>query len=789
MFAVLLYLLIAGGIVALVFRIERVPVAIAIALVLLPLFVTGRALLKGEIYAPLDIAYAAEPLASVGHQAGVTHAIDPTTSDVYAEFVPWHAAVRNAIAHGEWPLWNRFELCGGPLAAAVQSAPYHPIHLIALLLSLGSALTFIATMLFFVAILSAYLFMRDLVRFEHAALFGATAWMFSRHLVTFAGTAHGLGLASMPLVLFAARRVVRAPNARSSALLTFALTLLVFSGHPETMLHVVALSVAYFAFELWRIRAARWRRAVIAGAAAGGSALLITAIALVPLIDALPQTEEMRFRGGGVVPQSITFARTMHVIGAELLPLIDGAAGVEIPSHPKETSHSWLGSAYGGTLLFALAAYAIVRARRRRARFFAALFVCGLLAGAGIIGSLLTHVPMFSIAVNERMIWTAAFALSVLSALAIDVAARERSELLPLFFAIVAIAVSIAVVTAHRDLIAAGLSPLFLRVMTARAVLPLLLAAAATATIRHPRAIATVLFALLIAQRSAETANIRPSVPQQALSPSFPGLEVMTADEPFRIVGQGMLLTPNIATQYGLEDARGYQAITLARFHDTFPLWSVKQPVWSNRVDDLSSPMLSMMNVRFALARPNTALPAGWISRASFPAYQVVENTRVLSRAFVPRRVHVGVTSDEAIREMKRATDFANDAWIEGGSRETIDNGPGEIEVEERGSNLEIRASMAGGGWVIASEPAWRGWRALEDGRELRVHHANEAFVAFYLPQGEHHIELVYRPVSFIAGAWITATTLALMFGAFVASIRIARTERFVPELEPAPAN
>src|SRR5205085_7251530 len=150
---------------------------------------------------------------------------------------------------------------------------------------------------------------------------------FSRHLVTFAGTAHGLGLASMPLVLFAARRVVRAPNVRTAALLAGALTLLVFSGHPETMLHVVALSVVYFAFELWRVSGARWRRAMIAGAAAGGGALLISAIALVPLIDALQQSEELRSRSDGIILAPLTLQRALHLVGAELLPMIEGTAG------------------------------------------------------------------------------------------------------------------------------------------------------------------------------------------------------------------------------------------------------------------------------------------------------------------------------------------------------------------------------------------------------------------------------------------------------------------------------
>ena len=792
MLAAILYLSVAGGIVLLLRRIERVPPAIAVALVLLPLFVTGRALLTGRIYAPLDIAYANEPLASISDRSGVTHTADPTASDIPTEFVPWHAAVRYSIAHGQWPLWNPFELCGGPLAGALQSAPYHPVHLLALLLPLGSALTFIATMLFFIAATSAFLFVRDFVRFDYAALFGATAWMFSRHLVAFAGTAHGLGLAAMPLVLFAARRVVRAPNVRTAALLCGSLILLVFSGHPETMLHVVALGAVYFAFELWRMRGARWRRAVVAGIAAGVGALLLSAIALVPFFDALPQTEELRSRSAGVIPPPLTTSRALHLIGAELMPLIEGLAGVEVPSHPTPIAHSWFGSAYCGTLLFALAAFALVRARRRGAHFFGALFVFGLLAGAGVLGALLSHVPIFSMAVNERMIWSAGFALCVLAALAVDECGAGNPAGAPRFFAAAAVVLAAVTLAVYGRLIAAGLSPLFVRIAAARTLVPLLLAAAATATIRRPRVAAALLFVLLIAQRSAETALIRPTLPQEALTPAFPGLELMTSNEPFRVVGQGALLTPNIATQYGLHDVRGYQAITLARYYDTFKTWSVPQPVWSNRVDDLSSPMLSLMNVRFALTPPRATLPDGWRSRASFPAYQVAENTRALPRAFVPHLVHLGVSGNESMKALARARDFANEGWIEGRARETVENGPGLVHVEQRGTDLVLHASMFGGGWVIATEAGWRGWHALENEFELRVRHADAAFIAFYLPQGEHRIELVYRPRSFVAGAWISAATLALIACAFAARIRFARASRratiLVPPLEPARA-
>src|SRR5205814_2356127 len=264
----------------------------------------------------------------------------------------------------------------------------------------------------------------------------------------------------------------------------------------------------------------------------------------------------------------------------------------------------------------------------------------GLFAGAGALGALLVRIPMFSIAVNERMIWVAALALSVLAALAIDAWLRERVrgrvELMPILFAATAIAITIAVVFGYSRFIASGLSPAFVRVAAARAIVPLLLAAATMLVIRRPQVAVVLLTILLIGERSAETMNLRPAIDPRALAPSFPGLEAMTSSQPFRIAGVGTLLTPNMATHYELEDVRGYQAMTLARFHDTFPMWSIKQPVWSNRIDRLDAPMLSLMNVRFAIAPPHTTLANGWRRIASFESYAIVENTRALARVFVP---------------------------------------------------------------------------------------------------------------------------------------------------------
>src|SRR5712691_3396351 len=165
----ILYGITATCIVVSARRLQYLSAPIGIALLLLPLLFTGRALVTGRVYGPIDLMYDAEPLSSLARGAGVTSVANPAPSDVAAQFIPWNAAVRSAFEHREWPLWNPFELCGDILAGAAQSAPYHPVTLLSLLLPAADAITFIAAMTYFLAALSAFLFLRTICTSEVAA--------------------------------------------------------------------------------------------------------------------------------------------------------------------------------------------------------------------------------------------------------------------------------------------------------------------------------------------------------------------------------------------------------------------------------------------------------------------------------------------------------------------------------------------------------------------------------------------------------------------------------------------
>jgi hypothetical protein len=759
----LLYLLSAAATLVLVRRFTALSRQAAAVLILLPLCLTGRALVTGRVYAPIDLAYHFDPLASMATRVGIDRIANPLPSDVAVQFLPWNAALRWSIAHGQWPLWNPFELSGNVLAAAAQSAPFHPVTLLGLLIPPQDALGFMAAMMYFLAALGMFLFLRNLELRQLPSLFGAAGWALSTYVVAFTLTAHGNAIALLPLVMLGARCVALRPGLRSISILASSLILITLCGHPETSLHVVALAIAYVIF----CARTRLSRVAISGLAAGVIALLLTAFFVAPMIDAIPQTREYLHRKSGDEARSASWSVVAHVLRSNILPFAEGTPGEEEPQHERGLEHHSMGTAYAGAMLFAPALFALLRARTREKWFFCGIAVIGFLAGAEapIVSAILGALPIFSLAINARMISFAAFAICVLAAIGLHESLTERRRLAFLFLIVgVAIAALTAMLAIHSTL-----TPDFVRANAIREIAPLLLAFALLIAFRTNRAAVAGLLGLLLFQRVAEIGGFIPSVDRRAFFPPIAGFEKLPRDtEPYRIVGQGPLFAPNIAAHYGLEDVRGYQAMTFARLAETFPLWSIPQPVWSNRVDDLTAPMLSLMNVRFALALPDSPIPTSWRLIGRYPGYALLENKRALPRAFIPRVVHTGM--DNVIRDMRACSDFGAEAWVEvPGPTMDVANGTGSVRVRADGSRLLLHASMQARGWIVVSETAWKGWRATINGNPVKLHFADRAFLGMYIPAGDHDIVLSYHPKAVTNGAIVSiATAVGLVIFGFV---------------------
>ena len=747
--------------------------AAALVLILLPMCVTGKALLTGGVFGPVDLPYFTEPLRDMRVPLGVAKPHNGMLSDLYAQMIPWRKAVQFAISHGRWPLWNPFILSGTQLAAAAQPAAYSPFTLLACLLPVAHSITFSAAMTFFLAGLGAFLFARELGCRESVALSAAAGWMYAGGMAFFVLWSLGSSWALLPMVFFATRRCVHTPGIRSAAILMTVLTLLLLAGHPETAFHIVFCGALYGLGELSAIR----RNILLvlgAAAAAGIIALLLSAIYLMPMFEAAPQTMEQQFRMGGYrdVPRGATLAESGARILTDFFPHLHGRWWMRKIPHwvPLETSAA-------GSIIVALAIYALIRNRRRETNFFGVLALFGILCGAGWspLAALLQKLPLFDIALNERFTFAAAFSLVTLAALGIEHALTTRDKTLGYALVIATIVFAAGAFTIDRLHVMEDKLPEW-GVYTLFGELACLgiAAIAVLALKKRDRAIAITILLLITAQRWLAGHDVYPTLPAYAAYPPVPILRSLPREtgEPFRIVGRAHALVPGTSALYELEDVRGYEAMTFSRYVATYEAWCTHQPVWFNRVDDLSKPFLSMLNVRYAIASDNIPAPDGWRRVAVQRGAELLENTRVFPRAFMPSRVVFGTPFDGIIKAMTAATDFHERAWIEAPltACERANDGGTVAAVTRDGGDLLIDTATAAGAWVVITEPAWDGWRIYIDERRVEHFYANAAFIGVYVPSGGHRIRLTFLPKSFVQGRAISVSTLALLLGSVLAA-------------------
>ncbi len=774
--ALLLYLATTALLLWLAHRLVR-PVSWAAALVVcaLPLGLVGKALITDGVYGPVDHLYREAPFAGLQPEYAAVPPRNASATDVFSEFFPWRHAVQASLRRGEWPLWNPYNLCGHPLAAEAQSAPYSPFTLLACLLPAAVSMSYTAAMAMFLAALSAFLFARELECREGAALVAAVGWGLASSIVLYSHTAMGFATVYLPLLLLAARRVVWQPRFASAALLAVALTLCTLAGHPESLFLNVLVGCVYALFELVRNRIAPWRP-VTTALAAGLVAFALSAIFLLPLFEAFPQSAELAIKSGqAAYSQGQTSERALAALARDLFPYLH----VRSWTSPN-LGHVGAETAAAGSIVLALAVYAVWRKRSAETWFFAVLGAVCIAAGVrwAPLSDALQRVPLLHITHHDRLAFAGAFCLVVLAALGLEEIVRrdDRRAAAVTFGAVFVLLAAGTFWLTHRvtlERVAGGYG-------SAKIFAELFFLGLAVLLLLMPgsrRWLVPGLIVLLATKRIVSEHDTFSTYPAEVAWPKLTLLEPLRdVPEPYRIVGRATAFPPASNTFYGLEDVRGYEALTFHRFYQAYPIWAQRYGSWYFRVDDLTNPFLSFMNVRYAIQADALPVPLGWrVVRASAGA-TLLENGNVIERIFIPERVVVGDTIPDAIiANMSELRDFRTMAWITARNQPfERRNGPGTIRLHSRrlGGEYIFDAAMQGDGWVVLSDTAWKGWHAYVDGRRVKMTRANSAFLAVYLPAGQHSVRIVYRPVSFVRGRAIT-------FGTLVAIVVVVVVRRY----------
>ncbi|HEX8153167.1 MAG TPA: YfhO family protein, partial [Thermoanaerobaculia bacterium] len=284
-----------------------------------------------------------------------------------------------------------------------------------------------------------------------------------------------------------------------------------------------------------------------------------------------------------------------------------------------------------------------------------------------------------------------------------------------------------------------------------------------------------ILLAAIAIQRVAEDGNIYPALPREQFYPRVPLIEAIPREPLYRFAAIDSMVVPNVGSMYGLEDVRGYAAMTSIPYQRTLPLWCPDARRTWHDIQDLSRPFLNFLGVKYALTPRSMEPPPGWRVLADDRGSRLVENANAIPRVFVPRHLTYLDDDDAALEQMRGANDFADNAWI---STRAVPphverNGEATLATNRAGTaRYEIDVDARGPTRIVITESNWPGWRAYIDGRRVNAEPANLAFLSVHVPAGRHRVRVVYRPDAYVRGRAISIATAVLLAIGFTLRMR-----------------
>jgi hypothetical protein len=669
-----------------------------------------RPVLGTSVHVPSDLAYETRPWSETLATPVAVH--NRRVEDTLLEQLPFHTLVRRRLLAGEMPLWSHELGTGQPLLGNAQSAPFAPLHLLALPLPPLQALPASAAWAMLLHLLLAHVLARTLGAGPLGAALAAVAVGLSTYSVVWAYDTLGMSSAWVPGVLLGTVLLARgvlpagrgiaavpacelavapapaaapgiasdpaifaaaapagcghAPGASGPAGTRGALPGLVVcalgvatGGHPETLAHTaLAALVVAAALALRLPRPSRRRFAARLAAAAALSAALAAPV-LLPFAQTLPHSQRWDALDGGADPFVPPPFEARY-----LLPAIDPLAfgGPFGPTLRGPLDFVEMCSGYAGVLTLALAAAGAVA---WGGRILAILLggLAALLAALRVwpLFQLLSAVPILEQATQARLraFWVLGVALA--AGLALDrLAASRRARACALA----------AAVLATVALLLAGPAPGAWEYACWCTAMAGLEAAIVTLTVPRWRPFfAATALAAVAADLFLLGAPYHPSLsPRYDLAPppalAFLVRQARRSPSPFRILAADFDLRPNLAAVYGLWDPRGNDPMRPA---DPLRLLGARmQP--NHEVGQRLRAMpgsfdagfYDFLSIRYLLVRHGRLLPPPWHPAFAGIGGEVWENPRALPLFFMPRRLLRTATAEEAQLATSQLEDFSD---------------------------------------------------------------------------------------------------------------------------------
>jgi hypothetical protein len=722
---------------------------------------------------------------------------NPILADASLLYLPWMVFAREALADGEWPLWDPFAFAGFPYAANSQSQLYYPLTWLLWLLPLSGAIQVLAVFNICLAGWGMYVLCRGLAISRAGSLVAGLAFAGSGMLqlaIEIPGVASVYGW--LPWMLFAADRALRTRSTSWLAAATLVCGMQAVAGHLQWVLYsffAVGCWVAWRSVSTWGrdgLRAAL--RSALRGAVILLGAIALAAVHLAPFVELISQATRT---GGRVSSNSWPLTYLLRLVIPEYF-------GTAVPSVGVPMVFNDLWSV--GILPLLLCVVAILLRRRQDVWFWGGLALLAVLVTYGIGPFLYVRwLPGLNSLLPMRIGYLFILAVALLAGMGydawLDFARKHSGRAFVLFaclagglIAVLALAQFAQAVTldaALGSLQAAQLWRGWLLSIGALVALGLPLFFNSQLFARYKWAglgaptVAVVMLGVLLVDLLTLVPGYNSFVEPGILIPSAPSVEwrreqpalgrMLAVDSP------GIAFNPNTQTLYGLDSVSGYDSLHTRRYEE---YWGVADPgvlpkgrsnPYSNvfiRPQAYTSTVASLLNVRYVAAAGE--LPASAQFRPVFTGeIHIYENKEALPRAFtitwgrsLPSDgiiARLGEDDFDPRAELLLAQEEAPPSLAKGPVGRFQ---PATIISYERNS-VTVEADFPEATWLVLADPNYPGWSATIDGQEVRVYSAYHLLRAVPLPPGKHAVVFSYLPTGFMISASVSVATLLVLVG------------------------
>lgn len=720
-------------------------------------------------------------------------------SDLMLTHWPNAQLIRRSVWHDHtWPLWNPMQFAGVPFAANPLSGLWYPPNLLLLILPLAPAFNVLLLAHICLGGLGMMALCRRLGTGDGASLVAGLAWALTPKLWAHLGAGHvSLVHAAgwLPWIAAAAMRTTQSRSFADSIRLAF-LWALQFLADPRLAVYTAGMVAAVVVWAAVRQPPARppSGRAARAGASRGsatvpaltgrflpaaspwiGAGLLglgLTAVQWLPLLDYLPSTQ----RASLTVDQSAVYS----LPPAQLLGLLYARTG---------GFHEW--TIYAGVAVAVLAVLGWL-ALDRPARWSVASGLTFL-----VLFSLGEHTPLYGwvshlpgatlLRVPPRVWFLVSFALAALAGLGAEELTSQRQGILSDYRRIL------------NRLAAAGLAAtgtmaiglLFLEGAQQlegsawQTFIWLLLSVAACAVFARaqwsPRIADALLVVLVVAELAwADSSLVERRTADQLLADGWETGSTM-ADWGGRVYAPSFRPPPQVAAELGLRVVNGVEPLQPATYAAFLSAaagvpdadeYSVTLPAL-NLVDgdggadvsmalahaEPSAWLLAVLDVRGVVSQfPMSAPQLKEVRRSEAESLIVYRNQATVDWPAVFQRVTDVSDLESALARLGTAA-LAEEAVAVGGR--ALGGPKGYTPAHEllsTSNRLVVRAT--GPGLLVFSEYYQPGWHASVDGSPAEIVAADAILRGIYLEDGEHLVEMTYRPTAAVAGMALSSLSL-----------------------------